>query len=87
MQIATATNSYSGMLVSHGAISSAGVPLTARVYLTLASWKRALSPGLDDDAIQGLKNFSFFHCFPLILSQIIMNRFLQKYWFLTKMPH
>uniref|UniRef100_A0A452YXJ7 non-specific serine/threonine protein kinase n=2 Tax=Aegilops tauschii subsp. strangulata TaxID=200361 RepID=A0A452YXJ7_AEGTS len=52
VQIATATNSYSGMLVSHGAISSAGVPLTARVYLTLASWKRALSPGLDDDAIQ-----------------------------------
>ncbi|CAM0955895.1 unnamed protein product [Alopecurus aequalis] len=49
IQIATATNSYSGML---GAVSNAGVPLIARVYLTLASWKRALSPGLDDDAIQ-----------------------------------
>ena len=61
MQIATATNSYSGMLVSQGAVSNAGVPLIARVYLTLASWKRALSPGLDDDAIQGPKNFSFFH--------------------------
>lgn len=64
MQIATATNSYSGMVVSQGAISNAGVPLIARVYLTLASWKRALSPGLDDDAIQGPKNFSFSHCFP-----------------------
>jgi FKBP12-rapamycin complex-associated protein len=64
MQIATATNTYSGMLVSQGAVSNAEVPLIARVYLTLASWKRALSPGLDDDAIQGLKNSFFTHSSP-----------------------
>ena len=88
MQIATATNSYSGMLVSQGAVSNAGVPLIARVYLTLASWKRALSPGLDDDAIQGPKNFGFFtRCLPFFLFQIIVNFFPQKYWFHTKMPH
>ncbi len=60
MQLATATNSYSGTLASQVATSNAGVPLIARVYLTLASWKRALSPGLDDDSIQGLNNFSLF---------------------------
>uniref|UniRef100_A0A0D3G4U2 Serine/threonine-protein kinase TOR n=1 Tax=Oryza barthii TaxID=65489 RepID=A0A0D3G4U2_9ORYZ len=52
VQLATATNSYSGTLASQVATSNAGVPLIARVYLTLASWKRALSPGLDDDSIQ-----------------------------------
>jgi hypothetical protein len=87
MQIATATNSYSGILVSQGAISNAGVPLIARVYLTLATWKRALSPGLDDDAIQGPKNGSFFtHCLPFLLFPTIINFFHQKYWFPTKMP-
>uniref|UniRef100_A0A0E0HBB8 Serine/threonine-protein kinase TOR n=1 Tax=Oryza nivara TaxID=4536 RepID=A0A0E0HBB8_ORYNI len=52
VQLATTTNSYSGTLASQVATSNAGVPLIARVYLTLASWKRALSPGLDDDSIQ-----------------------------------
>ncbi|XP_006654171.1 serine/threonine-protein kinase TOR [Oryza brachyantha] len=52
VQLATTTNSYSGILGSQIATSNAGVPLIARVYLTLASWKRALSPGLDDDSIQ-----------------------------------
>uniref|UniRef100_A0A0D9WE66 Serine/threonine-protein kinase TOR n=1 Tax=Leersia perrieri TaxID=77586 RepID=A0A0D9WE66_9ORYZ len=51
VQLATATNSYSGALASQVATTNA-VPLIARVYLTLASWKRALSPGLDDDSIQ-----------------------------------
>ena len=48
------------MLLSQGVVPIARVPLISRVYLTIASWKRALSPGLDDDTIQGAKNFSLF---------------------------
>lgn len=69
MQLATGTDSFSGTLATLGAGSNAGVPLVARVYLTLASWKRALSPGLDDDSIQGLKNitsFTYFFAFFVI---------------------
>uniref|UniRef100_A0A0D9WFJ7 Serine/threonine-protein kinase TOR n=1 Tax=Leersia perrieri TaxID=77586 RepID=A0A0D9WFJ7_9ORYZ len=52
VRLATTVNCYSGTLASQVATSNAGVPLSARVYLTLGSWKRALSPGLDDDSIQ-----------------------------------
>jgi hypothetical protein len=31
------------------------VPLLAKVYLRLGTWKRALSPGLDDESIRGNK--------------------------------
>lgn len=33
--------------------SSSSVPLLARVYRKLGTWQWALSPGLDDDSIQG----------------------------------
>ena len=33
--------------------TSSNVPLLARVYLELGNWQWALSPGLDDDSIQG----------------------------------
>lgn len=33
-------------------VASSGVPLVARIYLRLGTWKWALSPGLDDDSIQ-----------------------------------
>jgi FKBP12-rapamycin complex-associated protein len=46
-------------------MSNAGVPLIARVYLTLGSWKRALSPALDDDSIQGINNVRFCTCYAL----------------------
>ncbi|XP_057977812.1 serine/threonine-protein kinase TOR isoform X2 [Malania oleifera] len=36
--------------------SSSNVPLLARVYLTLGTWQWALSPGLDDDSIQEIRN-------------------------------
>ncbi|XP_038982976.1 serine/threonine-protein kinase TOR isoform X2 [Phoenix dactylifera] len=52
-QLAPATtNSYSSTQLSHANASNAGVPLLARIYLKLGTWKRALSPGLDDDSIQ-----------------------------------
>lgn len=38
--------------------STPSVPLIARVYLELGNWNWALSPGLDDDSIQG--NFFLF---------------------------
>ncbi|KAL3621059.1 hypothetical protein CASFOL_035971 [Castilleja foliolosa] len=41
----------------HSAISgSSTMPLVARVYLKLGTWKWALSPGLDDDSIQEILN-------------------------------
>lgn len=33
--------------------TSPSIPLVARVYLKLGAWQWALSPGLDDDSIQG----------------------------------
>lgn len=55
MQLATTMSSFSGISANHGAMPNSGVPLIARVYLTLGTWKRALSPGLDDDSIQGME--------------------------------
>ncbi|KAG1342788.1 serine/threonine-protein kinase TOR [Cocos nucifera] len=53
VQLAAATtNTYSSAQLSHANASNAGVPLLARVYLILGRWKKALSPGLDDDSIQ-----------------------------------
>ncbi|XP_010936698.1 serine/threonine-protein kinase TOR isoform X1 [Elaeis guineensis] len=53
VQLAAATtNTYSSALLSQCNGSNAGVPLLARVYLRLGMWKRALSPGLDDNSIQ-----------------------------------
>ncbi|CAA2983774.1 serine threonine- kinase TOR isoform X1 [Olea europaea subsp. europaea] len=37
-------------------LGSSNVPLLARVYLKLGNWQWALSPGLNDDSIQGLPN-------------------------------
>ncbi|XP_009796203.2 serine/threonine-protein kinase TOR isoform X3 [Nicotiana sylvestris] len=39
-------------VMQNGLVASSGVPLVARVYLRLGTWKWALSPGLDDDSIQ-----------------------------------
>lgn len=36
-----------------GNAPNSSIPLLARAYLKLGTWKRALSPGLDDDPIQG----------------------------------
>ncbi|URD99450.1 Rapamycin binding domain [Musa troglodytarum] len=64
VQLALATNGHSGAPVSSGNMPNSGVPLLARAYLRLGTWKRALSPGLDDDSIQeilvSLKNAT--HC-------------------------
>ncbi|KAJ8485116.1 hypothetical protein OPV22_017601 [Ensete ventricosum] len=63
-QLALATNGHSGAPVSSGNMPNSGVPLLASAYLRLGTWKRALSPGLDDDSIQeilvSLKNAT--HC-------------------------
>nr|AGT16026.1 hypothetical protein [Saccharum hybrid cultivar R570] len=52
VQLATTMGNFPGTSANHGTMSNAGVPLIARVYLTLGSWKKALSPALDDDSIQ-----------------------------------
>lgn len=62
MQVATTMGNLPGTSANHGTMSNAGVPLIARVYLTLGSWKKALSPALDDDSIQGINNISFLAC-------------------------
>jgi serine/threonine-protein kinase mTOR len=59
VQLSTVMSSYSGVS-DHDTIPNSGVPLIARVYLTLGTWKRALSPVLDDDSIQGMKQISLF---------------------------
>jgi len=67
VQLATTMDSFPGTSASLATMSNAGVPLIARVYLTLGSWKRALSPALDDDSIQGINNVKFLHLFCLQL--------------------
>nr|AOZ57106.1 Serine threonine-protein kinase TOR [Saccharum hybrid cultivar R570] len=52
VQLATTMGNFPGTSANHGTMSNAGVPLIARVYLTLGSWKKALSSALDDDSIQ-----------------------------------
>ncbi|KAJ4809422.1 Serine/threonine-protein kinase [Rhynchospora pubera] len=53
MQLASSTNGYSGIQPSTLAVSSRDrIPLLAKVYLRLGTWKRALSPGLDDESIR-----------------------------------
>ncbi|KAK4378516.1 hypothetical protein RND71_000378 [Anisodus tanguticus] len=39
-------------VMQNALVASSGVPLVARIYLRLGTWKWALSPGLDDDSIQ-----------------------------------
>ncbi|KAJ8529983.1 hypothetical protein K7X08_036818 [Anisodus acutangulus] len=39
-------------VMQNALVVSSGVPLVARIYLRLGTWKWALSPGLDDDSIQ-----------------------------------
>ncbi|MCD7451119.1 hypothetical protein HAX54_009731 [Datura stramonium] len=39
-------------VMQNALVGSSGVPLVARIYLRLGTWKWALSPGLDDDSIQ-----------------------------------
>jgi hypothetical protein len=65
VQLATTMDSFPGTSANHATMSNAGVPLIARVYLTLGSWKRALSPALDDDSIQGINNVRFCTCYAL----------------------
>jgi hypothetical protein len=60
-------------------MSNAGVPLIARVYLTLGSWKRALSPALDDDSIQGINSVSFCTCSFILISFLNNLFFSQKF--------
>lgn len=45
-----------------GLVTNSSAPLIARVYLILGTWKWALSPGLDEDPIQGdpLLSFQFY---------------------------
>lgn len=48
-------------------------PLIARVYLKLGTWQWALSPGLDDESIQGsLACVLYFFISNLILSQLFL---------------
>jgi hypothetical protein len=64
-QLSASSNNYGGMLVTSSNASNVGVPLLARVYLKLGTWKRALSPGLDDSSIQGKESSDFFFSFLL----------------------
>ncbi|KAJ3676103.1 hypothetical protein LUZ60_003515 [Juncus effusus] len=53
VQLASSPSGYGGTVAMSSAIScSERIPFIAKVYLKLGTWKRALSPGLDDDSIQ-----------------------------------
>lgn len=43
-------------------LGSPSIPLVARVYLQLGTWQWALSPGLDNDAIEGIQLNSLCVC-------------------------
>jgi len=79
VQLATTMDSFPGTSASLATMSNAGVPLIARVYLTLGSWKRALSPALDDDSIQGINNVRFLHLFCL---QLFLKKITVFFFFL-----
>lgn len=79
VQLATTIDSFPGTSANHGTMSNAGVPLIARVYLTLGSWKRALSPALDDDSIQGINSVSFCTCSFILISFLNNLFFSQKF--------
>ncbi|XP_042392379.1 serine/threonine-protein kinase TOR-like [Zingiber officinale] len=51
LQLAS-TNAHSMTPIVPGNAPNSSIPLLARAYLKLGTWKRALSPGLDDDSIQ-----------------------------------
>ncbi|KAG6466858.1 hypothetical protein ZIOFF_075342 [Zingiber officinale] len=51
LQLAS-TNAHSMTPIVSGNAPNSSIPLLARAYLKLGTWKRALSPGLDDDSIQ-----------------------------------
>ncbi|KAJ6794172.1 serine/threonine-protein kinase TOR [Iris pallida] len=53
VQLSETTNTYITPVIP-ATVSNLGVPLLARVYLKLGTWRRALSPGLDDDSIQDI---------------------------------
>lgn len=59
-------------------MSNAGVPLIARVYLTLGTWKKTLSPALDDDSIQGTNNVSFLALHFNLLFETIFIFFISR---------
>ncbi|GLT98087.1 hypothetical protein SLE2022_156090 [Rubroshorea leprosula] len=52
LELSTSPNIQSVPSTSLMNTTSANVPLIARVYLRLGTWKWALSPGLDDDSIK-----------------------------------
>lgn len=54
-----------------GILGSSSMPLVARVYRKLGTWQWALSPGLDDDTIQGNEqgSFSHIHAFGVCLTE------------------
>lgn len=52
VELAEMANVAPGMSVGSANASRSGVPLLARVYLTLGDWQWSLSPGLDDGSIQ-----------------------------------
>lgn len=54
VQLSDTTNTYIITQAFPNNASNVSVPLLARVYLKLGTWQRALSPGLDDDAIQDI---------------------------------
>ncbi|ONK75401.1 uncharacterized protein A4U43_C03F16470 [Asparagus officinalis] len=49
LQLASTPNTYSIIAANSSNVS---VPLLARVYLKLGTWRRALSPGLDDESVR-----------------------------------
>lgn len=57
MEISSSTN-IQGAQVSIMSGNTSSVPLLARAYLRLGIWQWALSPGLDDDSIQGMYAYS-----------------------------
>lgn len=52
VQLELSPNTYSMTPVNSSGAPNVCVPLIARVYMRLGTWRRALSPGLDDEAIQ-----------------------------------
>ncbi|CAI0401192.1 unnamed protein product [Linum tenue] len=53
MELSSAPNIQSALSTGSLSTTSGYAPLLARVYLRLGTWQWALSPGLDDESVQG----------------------------------
>lgn len=63
IELAEMANISPGASSGSANTSGLGVPLLARVYLKLGNWQWALSPGLEEESIPGIKIYGGFLIF------------------------